>query len=139
VRRRDFIAGLGAAVWPAVARAQQPIRMRRIGVMLGLYPADDPEGYARATAFVQGLQERGWTDGRNVRIEFRWGLGDPERLRRSAEELVALSSNRTLVPTKSGLIPTMIWRPPGQEKAPREAGPVNRSIGTTKGTVPTSP
>jgi hypothetical protein len=54
------------------ARAQQPVRMRRIGVMLGLLAADDPEGQARVTAFVQALQERGWTDGRNVRIEFRW-------------------------------------------------------------------
>jgi putative ABC transport system substrate-binding protein len=79
MRRREFIAGLGsAAAWPLVVRAQQPVRMRRIGVMLGLYAADDPEAQARLTAFVQGLQERGWTDGRNVRIDYRWGLGDAD-------------------------------------------------------------
>jgi putative ABC transport system substrate-binding protein len=97
MKRREFIAGLaGAAAWPVLARGQQPVRMRRIGVMLGLLAADDPEGQARVTAFVQGLQERGWTDGRNVRIEFRWGLGDPDRLRRSAAELIALGPDAVL-------------------------------------------
>jgi putative tryptophan/tyrosine transport system substrate-binding protein len=92
MRRREFIAGLGsAAAWPLAARAQQGDRVRRIGVMLALYAADDPEGLARVTAFVQGLQERGWTDGRNVRIEYRWGLGDADRLRRYASELAALA------------------------------------------------
>jgi putative ABC transport system substrate-binding protein len=96
VNRRTFIAGVGAAAWPLAARAQQPGGMRRIGVMLGLLAADDPEAQARLTAFVQGLQERGWTDGRNVRIEYRWGLGDPDRLRRSAAELVALAPDVVL-------------------------------------------
>jgi putative tryptophan/tyrosine transport system substrate-binding protein len=104
MRRREFIAGLGAvAGCPPTAIAQQPVRMRRIGVMLGLLAADDPEGQARVTAFVQGLQERGWTDGRNARIEFRWGLGDPERLRRSAEELVALKPDVILAAGNSAL------------------------------------
>ena len=71
--RREFITLLGsaAAAWPLTARAQQPERMRRIGVLMAL-PADDPQGQARLVAFVQGLQELGWTDGRNVRIETRW-------------------------------------------------------------------
>jgi putative tryptophan/tyrosine transport system substrate-binding protein len=97
MRRREFIAGLGSATaWPLAARAQQSIRMRRIGVMLALYAADDPEGLARVTAFVQGLQERGWTDGRNARIEYRWGLGDADRQRRYAYELAALAPDVVL-------------------------------------------
>jgi putative ABC transport system substrate-binding protein len=92
MRRREFISlfGSAAAAWPLAARAQQPERMRRIGVLMGL-AADDPEGQARFTAFVQGLQELGWSDGRNVRIETRWGAGDADRIRRYAAELVALA------------------------------------------------
>jgi putative ABC transport system substrate-binding protein len=91
IRRREFIAGLGgAAAWPLVARAQQGQRVPRIGLILSGLAPDDSEGQARITAFVQGLQELGWTDGRNMRIEYRWGLGDPERLRRYATELVGL-------------------------------------------------
>jgi putative ABC transport system substrate-binding protein len=91
IRRRQFITLLGgAAAWSGAARAQQPGRMRRIGVLVGALPSDDPEWQARGTAFVQGLQELRWTDGRNVRIEYRWGMGDPERLRKSAADLVAL-------------------------------------------------
>jgi putative tryptophan/tyrosine transport system substrate-binding protein len=70
--------------------------MRRIGVMLGLLSADDPEAQARLTAFVQGLQERGWTDGRNVRIDSRWPSGDADRQRRYAAELVALAPDVAL-------------------------------------------
>ena len=68
MRRREFITLLGgaAAAWPLAARAQQGERMRRIG-MLTVFPADDPEAQARVTAFAQGLQELGWTTGRNVR------------------------------------------------------------------------
>jgi ABC-type uncharacterized transport system substrate-binding protein len=90
--RREFITLLGgaAAMWPLAARAQQRERMRRIGVLMGL-AADDPEGQARFTAFAQGLQQFGWTDGRNVRIEYRWGAGDLDRFRRYAAELVALA------------------------------------------------
>jgi putative tryptophan/tyrosine transport system substrate-binding protein len=91
MNRREFITFLGsAATWPLAARAQQHERMRRIGFILSALPADDPEGQARITAFVQGLQQLGWTDGRNLRIDFRWGLGDAERLRRYSVELVAL-------------------------------------------------
>jgi putative tryptophan/tyrosine transport system substrate-binding protein len=90
--RREFIALLGGAVaaWPLAARAQQSDRVRRIGVLHSL-AAGDTEGQARLTAFVQGLQELGWTDGRNVRIDYRWTAGDPEHARRYAAELVALA------------------------------------------------
>jgi len=93
VRRRDFITLLGstAAAWPFAARAQQHERVRRIGVLASVLAADDPEWQARNNAFVQALQERGWSDGRNVRVDYRWGLGDPDRLRKYAEELIALA------------------------------------------------
>jgi len=98
MRRREFITLLGsaAAAWPVAAGAQPRERMRRIGFMFGTLPPDDPEGHARLTAFVQRLQELGWTDGRNVRIEYRWGLGDADRLRKSANELVALAPDAIL-------------------------------------------
>ena len=92
MRRREFITLLGgAAAWPLAARAQQRERMRRIGVLVGTLPAGDPEWQARSNAFVQGLQERGWSDGRNLRIDYRWGLGDSDRLRKYVAELVALA------------------------------------------------
>ena len=91
MRRREFIAGLGGAVtWPLVARAQQAERMRRIGVLMS-QAADDPVAQARAKAFQQGLQQLGWTDGRNVRIDYRWTAGDLENSRKYAAELVALA------------------------------------------------
>ena len=91
MKRRDFITLLGgtAAAWPLAARAQQPERMRRVGALMNL-AADDPESQARVSAFAQGLQELGWTVGRNVRLHYRWGAGDVERYRRYAAELVAL-------------------------------------------------
>jgi putative tryptophan/tyrosine transport system substrate-binding protein len=90
-RRREFITLLGgAAVWPLVARAQPSDRMRHIGVLMNTV-ADDPEGKARNAAFERALQELGWTDGRNVRIDYRWGAGDADRIRRYAVELVSLS------------------------------------------------
>jgi putative ABC transport system substrate-binding protein len=87
MRRRDFITLLGsaAAAWPLAARAQQ----RRIGELMS-GAADDREGQARLAAFVEGLQQLGWTDGRNVGIDTRWPVGDADR-GRSAEELVALA------------------------------------------------
>ena len=93
MRRRDFITGIAgsAAAWPLAARAQQAKRMRRIGVLVSNLAADDSEWQARGNAFVQGLQERGWSDGRNVRVEYRWGLGDPDRQRKYAAELVVLA------------------------------------------------
>ena len=91
MRRRQFIALLGGAgAWPLTARAQQGERMRRIGVLMNL-ASDDAEGQARRTAFAQGLQQFGWTDGRNARIEYRWAVGDAERIRKQAAELVTLA------------------------------------------------
>jgi putative ABC transport system substrate-binding protein len=91
VKRREFIALLGgaAASWPLAARAQQVDRVRRIGVLMH-GASDEPESQARLAAFAQGLQEAGWSVGRDVRIETRWSTGDFARLRRDAAELVAL-------------------------------------------------
>jgi putative ABC transport system substrate-binding protein len=90
LRRREFVAGLGgAAAWPLAVRAQQPQRMRRVGVLMNL-ASDDPESVARIATFAQGLGELGWTIGRNVQVDIRWAVGDPERFRRYAGELVAL-------------------------------------------------
>jgi putative tryptophan/tyrosine transport system substrate-binding protein len=91
LKRREFITLLGAAAaWPVAARAQQAERMRRIGVLTPL-AADDREHKARLAAFAQRLQQLGWTDGVNVRIDIRSGAGDSEGLRRNALELVALA------------------------------------------------
>jgi putative tryptophan/tyrosine transport system substrate-binding protein len=90
MRRREFITLLsGAAAWPLAARAQQAERVRRIGVLMG-FAEDDPDAQANLTAFRQAMQKLGWTDGRNVRIEYRWGRANPERVRAYAIELVAL-------------------------------------------------
>ena len=90
MRRRECIILLGgAAAWPLAARAQQGERARRIGVLMNL--ADDAEGQARIAAFLQGLQQSGWTDGGNVRIDFRWAAGEAGRFQRYAEELLALA------------------------------------------------
>jgi putative ABC transport system substrate-binding protein len=92
MRRREFIAGLGgAAAWPVVARAQQPERIKRIGVLQGLAP-DDPEGQHRTAVFLQALQQAGWTNGRNVAIELRWAPGaSSDLVRKYTAELVALA------------------------------------------------
>jgi putative ABC transport system substrate-binding protein len=92
VKRREFISLLGgvAAAWPLAARAQQGERMRRIGVLTNL-AADDPESQSRNAGFLQGLQGLGWTVGRNARIDYRFTLGDAERTRRYAGELLALA------------------------------------------------
>jgi ABC-type uncharacterized transport system substrate-binding protein len=93
IGRRKFLAALGGAVsaWPLAARAQQPSeRVRRIGVLMSAVESD-PRALENITAFAQGLAELGWTVGRNVRIEYRWGAGDLDRFRRYAAELVALS------------------------------------------------
>jgi len=91
MRRREFITLLGgAAGWPLAARAQQGERMWRIGVLTPAV-ANDRQVQARIGAFLQGLQQLGWTDGGNVRIEYRWTEGDPERARKGAAELAALS------------------------------------------------
>jgi putative tryptophan/tyrosine transport system substrate-binding protein len=91
MRRREFLGVIGgAAAWPVGARAQQPDRLRRIGVLMA-YPENEPEGQAFIAAFQEGLQQVGWTLGRNVRIDTRWAPpGDAEALQRFAKELVAL-------------------------------------------------
>ena len=78
------------SAWPLAARAQQAERVRRIGVLMPI-AADNPQAPVRIAAFLQGLAQFGWTDGRNVRIEYRWGAGDAERIRKYAAELVALA------------------------------------------------
>src|SRR5215510_5517770 len=92
IGRRKLLATLGgaAAAWPLAARAQQPERVRRIGVLMST-TADDSEGQARIAAFHQGLQERGWTLGRNARVDVRWGAFDADSSRHYATELVALA------------------------------------------------
>ncbi len=91
IRRREFITLFGgAASWPIVARAQQPERMRRIGVLAG-QAANDSNGQARFAAFLQGLQELGWSVGRDVQIDIRWAGGNADDTRKYAAELVALA------------------------------------------------
>jgi putative tryptophan/tyrosine transport system substrate-binding protein len=103
MRRREFIALLGgAAVLPLLARAQQPERMRRIGVLMNL-SADDPEAQTRIAAFMQGLQEAGWVLGTNLRVDFRWG-GNANRYRQGAEELAALTPDLILASTDPALV-----------------------------------
>ena len=97
VKRREFIALVGAAIaWPVAARAQQREPIRRIGVLQNLAP-DDTEGQLRLTAFGQGLQQLGWTVGRNLRIDYRWGVGDAERIHKSVGDILALSPDVILV------------------------------------------
>ena len=90
IGRRTFIAGLGsAAAWQVVARAQQGNRVRRIGVLFGL-DENDLEGKRRYSAFIQVLADLGWTEGRDVRMDHRWGRGEINRIRALAKELVGL-------------------------------------------------
>jgi putative tryptophan/tyrosine transport system substrate-binding protein len=106
MQRRAFItlfAG-AAAARPLAARAQQTERMRRIGVLMGV-AADDPEGQARVTMFVQALQQLGWADGRNMRIDVRWGAVDADRYRKYAEELVTLAPDVILAGSSAALAP----------------------------------
>ncbi|MGB7834846.1 MAG: ABC transporter substrate-binding protein [Xanthobacteraceae bacterium] len=90
MRRRTFIAALGAAAWPLAARAQQPERVRHVGI-LDILGSDDPEAQERTKVFEQTLQQLGWTVGRNLKIETRQVGSDADRLRRYAAELVALA------------------------------------------------
>jgi putative ABC transport system substrate-binding protein len=106
IARRKFLATLGVAavVWPLAARAQQGERIRRIGVLMA-FAADDPESPARVTRFAQGLQQLGWTDGRNVRIDYRWVAGDADRAHRYAAELVALAPDVILATNSPAVMP----------------------------------
>jgi putative ABC transport system substrate-binding protein len=106
MRRRDFITFLGgaAAAWSPTAHAQQPAQIRRIGVLSPL-AENDPEGRANMAAFRQALEKLGWTDGRNVRIDTRWGGADPERIRAYVTEIVSLQPDVMLVSTTLVLQP----------------------------------
>jgi putative ABC transport system substrate-binding protein len=104
MRRREFIAGLGgaaaasAAIWPLAARAQQADRMRRIGVLMA--SPENPVGQSDIVALRQGLRELGWTEGRNLRIDTRWGGADfRDSMRRNAAELVALAPDAIVAGT----------------------------------------
>lgn len=98
MRRREFITGVATAtLWPVTVRAQQPERMKRIGVLMGV--ANDAEGQARLASFLRGLQESGWTDGRNAKIQVRWAAGDADAARAYAAELVELTPDIILTAT----------------------------------------
>jgi putative ABC transport system substrate-binding protein len=110
IRRREFIAALGGAaaapalLQPLAARAQQPSRMRRIGVLMNL-AADDSEGQVRYAAFLQGLEQSGWTVGRNARIDLRWAAGDATRTGTYVAEMVALAPDVILANGRTVLGP----------------------------------
>ena len=96
MRRREFIAGLGgAAAWPLVARAQPRDAVRRIAILMGI-AENDPESQARLAAFREGLRELNWQEGRNARIDIRWGAGDALRTKTYAKELVDLAPDVVL-------------------------------------------
>lgn len=108
MRRREFLAGLScaAAAWPIASSAQQSDRLRLVGVLTNLAEGD-PEGHSRDAAFRGGLQQSGWIDGRNLRIEYRSTAGDPERGRKYAKELVALAPDVIVTTGSAGLIPLL--------------------------------
>jgi putative tryptophan/tyrosine transport system substrate-binding protein len=108
MRRRQFITTLlggAAAAWPLAARAQQPDRKRRIGVLMTT--ADDLVGQARLAAFVQGLQQSGWTDGRNVQIDTRWAAANADDTRKYAAELIGLAPDVILAPGSATVAPLL--------------------------------
>ena len=108
MRRREFITVLGGAVaWPLAARAQQPGGMRRIGVLMAS-AADDSENQARMAAFLQGLAQLGWTDGRNVRIDTRWATTNADDLRRQAAELAALAPDVLVAATGTATVAPLL-------------------------------
>ena len=107
MQRRDFLGVLGGAVaWPLAARAQQPQQMRRIGVLMTLAKGD-PEEQSRYAAFHQELQQLGWTDGRNVRIDVRWAAGNAADVRKYAAELVALAPDVIVASGAAGVGPML--------------------------------
>ena len=108
MRRRDFIMLVGgaAAAWPLAAGAQQGERMRRLGVLMP-FTADDLPGRARLATFVQALQQLGWTDGRNVRMEPRWGGGNAGDIRKFATELAALAPDVILADSSATVAPLL--------------------------------
>jgi putative tryptophan/tyrosine transport system substrate-binding protein len=107
MRRREFISLLvGAAGWPLAVRAQQTDQVRRVGMLINPV-ADDPVTQGRLAAFVGRLQQLGWTDGRNVRIDTRWSAGNPDDTRKNAAELVALAPDVILVDGSAAVGPLL--------------------------------
>jgi putative tryptophan/tyrosine transport system substrate-binding protein len=108
IRRRDVMVLLGgaAAAWPLAARAQQREKMRRVGVLMGM-TADDPESQVRLAAFAQGLQQLGWSVGQNLQIDYRWGGGNAELMRKNATELIALAPDIILAHSSTALTPLL--------------------------------
>ncbi len=106
MRRRDFIvlAGVTAAGWSFAARAQQPERMRRLGILMAI-TENDPEGQQRVAAFVQGLRELGWTEGANIHIDYRWAGADVGRIRSAAAELIDLKPDAIVAQTALTVAP----------------------------------
>src|SRR5215831_9874149 len=105
MKRREFITLVGgAAAWPLAARAQQSERMRRVGVLTA-FAENDRDAQAYTTAFRQALEKLGWAAGRNVRIDYRWGGAEPERIRTYAVELVGLKPDVILAVTAQALQP----------------------------------
>src|SRR5262245_19614816 len=108
MQRRDFFGVLvGAAAWPLAARAQQGERVRRIAVLQGGGDRDNSESQANNAAFLQALQQLGWTDGRNIRIDYRWPAGDADKARNYAAELVALAPDVILTASSTSLTPLL--------------------------------
>jgi ABC-type uncharacterized transport system substrate-binding protein len=108
MRRREFITLLGgAALWPLTARAQQPERMRRIGVLI-TFAESDPDSQSLVQALVQRLQELGWSDGRNIRIDYRWAAAERGRAQTLAEELVEMHPD--LIVACAGPAAVALWR-----------------------------
>src|SRR5262249_53705422 len=106
MRRREFITLIGSvAVWPLTTYAQQSDRKPRIGVLMTV--DDDRDGQARLTAFQQGLQQLGWADGRNIRIDVRWSGGNDAKMRKNAAEVVALAPDVILATGSSSMGPLM--------------------------------
>jgi putative ABC transport system substrate-binding protein len=107
--RREFITLLGgaAAAWPLKARAQQGERVRRIGVITGGDTPDDPDFQARMSAFLEVLRQLGWSDGGNLRIDYRWPVGDADRIRKNATELVELAPDVILTTGTATMAPLL--------------------------------
>ena len=105
MRRREFIVGLAAAAWPLAPRAQQSERMRRIGLLLG-YSESDTEGQASIAVLRQRLEELGWSEGRNVRIEVRWASADADKARTFAKELVGMAPD--VIMSSSNLVTEIV-------------------------------
>ena len=142
IRRREFIAGLGgAAAWPLAARAQRGDRVRRIGVLMA-YDENDPAPNTQVSAFTQALAGLGWTDGRNVRMDLRWGR-DTNQIRALAQELVGLQPDIILAGGTLAILPSSGRR--GRSRSslrarviPSPAASSRRSTGRV-GTPPASP